>query len=375
MRKLDVNIKKMVLSAFLLAIGLILPFITGQVPVLGNMLLPMHIPVLICGFWCGWQYGLGVGFILPLLRSLLFGMPVLFPTAVAMSVELAVYGMCTGLFYKKLGRGWKGLYLSLAGAMVAGRVVWGMASIILYRLAGGAFTWKVFLAQGVTNALPGIVLQLILIPALVKRIPVDMQLQWKRSCIKRFEEVVAAVRKLEKDSSHPILIALDGKCASGKTTLGYYLKNEFDANLFHLDDFFLQTHQRTKERLAEVGGNVDYERFKEEIIEPVLAGDEVKYRRFDCGSMQMAETVLMSPKRINIIEGSYSQHPYFGDIYDLKVFTEIDEESQLENIRKRNGEEKLKVFKERWIPKEEAYFKAFGIREKSDIIVEWSKRK
>jgi len=376
MRKVDINIKKMVLSAFLLAIGLILPFITGQVPVLGNMLLPMHIPVLICGFWCGWQYGLGVGFVLPLFRSLLFGMPVLFPTAVAMSVELAVYGACTGLFYKKLGRGWKGLYLSLAGAMVAGRVAWGMASVILHRLAGSAFTWKVFLAQGVTNALPGIVLQLVLIPAIVKRIPLDVKILLKRSCIKRFEAVVEAVRKLEKDSSkQPILIALDGKCASGKTTLGYYLKNEFGANLFHLDDFFLQTHQRTKERLTEVGGNVDYERFQEEVIRPVLEGNTVEYRRFDCKSMQMAEAVLMSPKRINIIEGSYSQHPYFGDIYGLKVFTEIDEESQLENIRKRNGEEKLQVFKELWIPKEEAYFKAFGVKEKSDIIVEWSQRK
>ena len=204
----------------------------------------------------------------------------------------------------------------------------------------------------------------------------NRKFELKQSCIKRFESVVTAIRSLEKDSSKKrILIALDGKCASGKTTLGYYLKSEFDANLFHLDDFFLQKHQRTKERLAEVGGNVDYERFREEVIKPILEDDMVEYRRFDCGSMQMMDAVQVPLKRINIVEGSYSQHAYFGDIYDLKVFMEIDEESQIESIRKRNGEEKLQVFRERWIPKEEEYFKVFGIKEKSDIIVEWSKRK
>lgn len=205
-----------------------------------------------------------------------------------------------------------------------------------------------------------------------KRIPSDGQPQLRRSCIQRFETAAAAVRRLEKDTSkNRIAIALDGRCASGKTTLGYYLSEKFDANLFHLDDFFLQAHQRTAERLSEVGGNVDYERFKTEVLEPVLAGDTVEYRRFDCGSLQIAESIQISTKRINIIEGSYSQHPYFGDIYDLKVFTDIDEKSQMENIRRRNGEDKLKVFKERWIPKEEAYFEKFRIREQSDIVVEW----
>ena len=370
------NIRKVVIGGALLAIGLILPFVTGQIPVMGNMLLPMHIPVLLCGYWCGWQYGLLVGFVLPLFRSLLFGMPALFPTAAAMAVELAVYGMCIGIFGRRLGRSLKGIYLSLIGTMVVGRIAWGMASGVLYHMAGSAFSWKIFWAQGITNAIPGILLQLILIPVLIKRIPLDIHLPMKPSCIKRFEPVVKAIYKLEKKvSGKPILIALDGKCASGKTTLGYYLKKEFDANLFHLDDFFLQMHQRTTERLAEVGGNVDYERFYEEVVKPVLAEEGVKYRRFDCGSMQMTEAVEVAPKRINIIEGSYSQHPYFGDIYDLKVFTDIDEESQIENIRKRNGEEKVQIFRERWIPKEEAYFETFKIKEKSDIIVEWSKRK
>lgn len=197
----------------------------------------------------------------------------------------------------------------------------------------------------------------------------------KSSCIRRFEPVLQEIRKLEKDKDKQyILIAIDGKCASGKTTLGLYLKNNLDANLFHMDDFFLQKHQRTEERLAEVGGNVDYERFKEDVLKPLLEGKEIAYQRFDCSSLELQDAKRINQKRINIIEGSYSQHPYFGDVYDLKVFMEIDSESQLANIRKRNGEQKLSMFVERWIPKELAYFEKFGIKEKSDIIVEWMKK-
>jgi len=197
----------------------------------------------------------------------------------------------------------------------------------------------------------------------------------KSSCIRRFEPVLQEIRKLEKDKDKQyILIAIDGKCASGKTTLGLYLKNNLDANLFHMDDFFLQKHQRTEERLAEVGGNVDYERFKEDVLNPLLEGKEIAYQRFDCSSLELQDAKRINQKRINIIEGSYSQHPYFGDVYDLKVFMEIDSESQLANIRKRNGEQKLSMFVERWIPKELAYFEKFGIKEKSDIIVEWMKK-
>jgi len=172
-----------------------------------------------------------------------------------------------------------------------------------------------------------------------------------------------------------ILIAIDGKCASGKSTLGLYLKNKWDANLFHMDDFFLQKHQRTEERLAEIGGNVDYERFKEDVLVSLLRGEEIAYQRFDCSSLELQGVNKIKPKRINIIEGSYSQHPYFGDVYDLKVFMEIDSDSQLANIRKRNGEQSLPMFVERWIPKELAYFEKFGIKEKSDLVITWTKKK
>ncbi|MBO4981180.1 MAG: ECF transporter S component [Lachnospiraceae bacterium] len=158
----------LVLSAMFLAIGLILPFFTGQVPQVGKMLLPMHIPVILCGLICGWPYGLTVGLILPLLRSFLFSAPILYPTAVAMAFELAAYGGVVGFLYGKSR--WKcivSLYRSMLLAMVAGRVVWGIAMVILLGISGGTFTISAFLAGAFLNAIPGIVIQLILIPALM----------------------------------------------------------------------------------------------------------------------------------------------------------------------------------------------------------------
>lgn len=161
---------KLVLSALFITIGIILPFITMQIPSIGNMLLPMHIPVLLCGFICGGPYGAIVGFLLPLLRSVLFGMPPLMPTAVAMSLELAAYGFVSGKLYHKLAGKMFATYISLITAMLVGRVVWGVISYGLYTLLGNAFTWKIFAMQAVINAVPGIVLQLILIPVLVSSI-------------------------------------------------------------------------------------------------------------------------------------------------------------------------------------------------------------
>ena len=198
----------------------------------------------------------------------------------------------------------------------------------------------------------------------------------KSSCIERFEPAVVAVLKLVEDKGKErILIAIDGKCASGKSTLGFYLKEKFDANLIHMDDFFLQKYQRTPERLAEVGGNVDYERFKAEVLDPLYKAQDVEYGIFDCSTLEIRERSVLEPKRITIIEGSYSGHPYFGNPYDLRIFAEIDYESQLENIRERNGEQKLQDFIERWIPKEEEYFEQFSVKEKSDVVIDWIKRK
>lgn len=159
--------KKMVLSAFFMALGIVLPFLTGQIQQIGNMLLPMHIPVLLCGFICGWQYGLAVGLATPLLRSVMFGMPPIMPTATAMAVELAVYGVVTGILYARLPKRIPYIYVSLLGAMVAGRVVWGIISIALYGIAGSGFSMQIFLSGALLNAVPGIVLQIVLIPVII----------------------------------------------------------------------------------------------------------------------------------------------------------------------------------------------------------------
>ncbi len=176
MRKQSRGIKKLVLSAMFMAIGLVLPFITGQIQQIGSMLLPMHIPVLFCGLICGWQYGAVVGFVLPLLRYVLFGMPPIFTTGVSMSFELAVYGAVIGLIMQQLskrnttdsGKNYvRNLYLALIGAMLAGRIVWGLVRFILARATMQPFTMEMFMAGAFLTAIPGIIVQLILIPGIM----------------------------------------------------------------------------------------------------------------------------------------------------------------------------------------------------------------
>lgn len=159
--------KRLVVSALMLALALVLPYFTGGIPAIGNLLLPMHLPVLLCGFVCGWPYGLLVGAVTPLLRSMLFSMPPLYPTAVAMAFELAAYGLLAGLFYKLLPKKPVYVYVSLILAMLGGRVVWGLVQMILMSLVAQPFTWQIFMAGAFGNALPGIAVQLVLIPVIV----------------------------------------------------------------------------------------------------------------------------------------------------------------------------------------------------------------
>ena len=162
------NIKSLVLSALFLALGIVLPFLTGQIPEIGSMLLPMHLPVLLCGFVCGWPYGLAVGFITPLLRSLLFTMPPMFPKAVSMAFELAGYGCLTGLLFRLLPfKNMLRIYASLIGAMIVGRITYGLVCIPLLGIAKAPYSFEIFFASTITEALPGIILQLILIPAIL----------------------------------------------------------------------------------------------------------------------------------------------------------------------------------------------------------------
>ena len=159
---------KMTLSALFLALAYVMPFLTGQIPEIGAMLCPMHLPVLLCGFICGWPWGLVVGFVSPLLRSMLTGgFPPMFPTAVCMAFELAAYGAVSGLMHKILPKKKIYIYLSLLVAMVVGRVVWGVAMFACLGISGGTFTFAAFLAGAVSNAVPGIVVQIVLVPVLV----------------------------------------------------------------------------------------------------------------------------------------------------------------------------------------------------------------
>ena len=167
----SIKTKRLVLSAMLLCMGLVLPFLTGQIKEIGDSLLPMHIPVMLCGLLCGAYYGGAVGLMMPFLRSLFFGMPPIYPNAVWMSLELATYGFVIGILYFRAKRkSLAVLYISLVSAMLAGRVVWGISKALLLGLGGKAFTVAMFVSGGFIDSLPGMILQLILIPFIVKMI-------------------------------------------------------------------------------------------------------------------------------------------------------------------------------------------------------------
>lgn len=159
--------KKLTLAAMFFAIGLILPLFIAQIPTIGQMLLPMHIPVLLCGLIVGWEYGLAVGFFLPLVRSILFGMPAMFPNAVSMAFELATYGFVSGVVYRRVQHTLPMMFATLLSAMVAGRLVWGAVRFILAGLTGSSFPFSAFLSGALLTAVPGILAQLILIPLIV----------------------------------------------------------------------------------------------------------------------------------------------------------------------------------------------------------------
>ncbi len=161
------RVLRMTYSALFLALALVLPFLTGQIPEIGKALSPMHIPVLLCGFLCGWPWGLAVGAIAPLLRSVLFGMPAMVPGAVAMAFELAAYGGISGWLRRTLPKTPAMTYVVLVISMILGRIVWGAARLLLSGLTANSFTWTMFLTGAVTGAIPGIILHLVLIPVLV----------------------------------------------------------------------------------------------------------------------------------------------------------------------------------------------------------------
>ena len=161
------KVKKLVISALCLALCLVLPFLTGQIPQIGQMLSPMHIPAFLCGFLAGAPYGAVVGFIAPLLRFAMFQMPPM-PTALTMAFELAAYGFLAGFLYRRLPKSLPMLYVALILAMLGGRIIWGIASYVILGVSGGSFTVSLFLAGGFINAIPAIILHIVIVPPLVR---------------------------------------------------------------------------------------------------------------------------------------------------------------------------------------------------------------
>ena len=163
-------------------------------------------------------------------------------------------------------------------------------------------------------------------------------------------------------------VAIDGNSGAGKSTLAALISHIYDCNVFHMDDFFLRPELKTENRLKEIGGNVDYVRFRDEVIKGLQSRTKFQYQVYSCKKMALGEFVSVNPKRLNIIEGSYSMHPTLIDKYDLKIFLHIDEKEQNLRILKRNGADMHKRFVTEWIPMENQYFEIMKIREHSDLV-------
>ena len=181
------------------------------------------------------------------------------------------------------------------------------------------------------------------------------------------EKIQKRIDELLKQKDH-VIVAIDGPCTSGKTTLAGKLAEIYDCNLFHMDDFFLRPEQRTPERFAEPGGNVDYERFQEEVLIPLFSGKPFSYRSFDCKTFTLSDAVPVTHKKLTIIEGSYCNHPSFGDPYDLKIFLTITPELQLQRVLERPQFLHQRFFEE-WIPMENRYFDTFQVQKSCNLII------
>lgn len=184
------------------------------------------------------------------------------------------------------------------------------------------------------------------------------------------EEVVSEmVHRMQDCGRERMLVAIDGRCGAGKTTLAAALGQEMDCPVVPMDHFFLRPEQRTQERFHEPGGNVDYERVREEVLLPLSQGRPARYRPFDCGKMELSDPVQVEPGAITLVEGSYSCHPALWDFYGLRVFLDIQPEEQIKRILHRNGREAVSAFRERWIPLEERYFAACQVQERCDFVI------
>ncbi len=167
-----------------------------------------------------------------------------------------------------------------------------------------------------------------------------------------------------------VAVAIDGRSASGKTTFAMLLKERLGCTVFQIDDFYLPREEQTEERLSQTGGNIDRERFLNQVLLPSLKGEEVIYKAFDCKTQDYKNSLEIKPETVVITEGSYSCHNDFYALYDLHIFLTVSPEIQKERIIKRNGEEGYKIFKDKWIPFEERYFNEQGVKSKCELVFE-----
>lgn len=181
-------------------------------------------------------------------------------------------------------------------------------------------------------------------------------------CLKEYIAAMAAEKSC-------VVVFLEGRCGAGKSTLAAALAEAIPCNLFHMDDFFLPAAKKTAERLAEPGGNVDYERFLEEVLLPLRAGEPFSYRPFDCGAQALAVPVPVRPHALSVVEGVYCCRPELWGFADLHVFLDVEREEQMRRILARNGERVAERFRTEWIPLEEAYFEAFCIPERCELRI------
>lgn len=184
----------------------------------------------------------------------------------------------------------------------------------------------------------------------------------------KYREVFSRIDALQNECRE-VTVAIDGNSGSGKSTLAAILSSSYDCNVFHMDNFFLRPEQRTMDRLKEVGGNVDYVRFKIEVLDKLRKGTEFDYQIYDCSLGKLTDYIRVSPKKLNIVEGVYSMHPELQDAYDLKVFLKLDAEAQKQRILQRSGEYMLQRFINEWIPLENEYFSKMSIAERCDLVL------
>lgn len=187
-----------------------------------------------------------------------------------------------------------------------------------------------------------------------------------------YEKYIGLIEDVDRlmKNDKPLIVAIDGQCAGGKSHLANFFANAYDCNVFHMDDYFLPFEMKTKERLLEPGGNVHYERFKEEILNGIQRRVTVSYQPYSCITRSLGETIHVKPKNITIVEGTYSLHPTLMDAYDYKIFLKVDSDVQRKRILKRNGEEKLEQFIQMWIPLEKLYFNKLHIEERCDRVID-----